>query len=391
VAPELTTAPLVVPPEGLAALLTVLQEDGYEVLGPTVRDQAIVIDAIQSPDQLPRGIGDAQNGGSYRLSERGDDAFFGFAAPAGTWKRHLFPPHSVLWQSRREGDHIIFEQVDTPPPRRAFFGIRACDLAAVAVTDGVFLKGEVPDPVYSARREGVLFIGVNCGDPAATCFCTSMNTGPRVQAGADIVLTELDPGDPARHRFLVEAMSESGIAITSRLALAVTGASGAAADDVAGAAEVTRRAVNRMQRSMNTENLPQILRDAVNHARWDDVSSRCLACGNCTMACPTCFCSDVSDVPNAATGTDQRVREWASCFQLSHSYLHGGSLRVSTKSRYRQWMTHKLSTWWDQFGVSGCVGCGRCIAWCPVGIDITAEVSAIRGDPEAAAQPKEGS
>jgi ferredoxin len=210
-----------------------------------------------------------------------------------------------------------------------------------------------------------------------------MGTGPDVAGGADLVLTELDPADPARHRFVVQALTDRGHEVSAGLT-----SREAAEADLTAAAGVTQLAVARMQRSMNTERLPEILQAAPNHPRWDEVASRCLSCGNCTMACPTCFCADVSDQPNAATGVDERVREWASCFQLSHSYLHGGSLRVSTKARYRQWMTHKLSTWWDQFGVSGCVGCGRCIAWCPVGIDITEEVRAIRGSSETV-QPEE--
>jgi sulfhydrogenase subunit beta (sulfur reductase) len=112
------------------------------------------------------------------------------------------------------------------------------------------------------------------------------------------------------------------------------------------------------------------------HPRWDEVASRCLSCGNCTMVCPTCFCSDVHDTADTV-GVVERRRTWSSCFDLEHSYLHGGPVRASSSSRYRQWLTHKLSTWWDQFDTSGCVGCGRCIVWCPVGIDLTQEVAAI--------------
>jgi sulfhydrogenase subunit beta (sulfur reductase) len=108
------------------------------------------------------------------------------------------------------------------------------------------------------------------------------------------------------------------------------------------------------------------------------VASRCLGCANCTLACPTCFCASVSDTTDLEGETAARVRRWDSCFTLDHSYIHGGSVRASLRARYRQWLTHKLASWIDQFGVSGCVGCGRCITWCPVGIDITEEVAAIR-------------
>ena len=133
-----------------------------------------------------------------------------------------------------------------------------------------------------------------------------------------------------------------------------------------------------MGRTMDTDGIKDLLYRNLEHPRWDDVAARCLAYGNCTLACPTCFCSSVEDGSDFAGDEAGRQRVWDSCFTLDHSYLHGGSVRVSTRSRYRQWMTHKLATWIDQFGTSGCVGCGRCITWCPVGIDITEEVAAIR-------------
>ncbi|MBF0393567.1 MAG: 4Fe-4S dicluster domain-containing protein, partial [Alphaproteobacteria bacterium] len=118
------------------------------------------------------------------------------------------------------------------------------------------------------------------------------------------------------------------------------------------------------------------------HPRWDEVAKRCLTCGNCTMVCPTCFCTTVDDVTDLGGTRTERVRSWDSCFTLDFSYIHGGSVRNEGSSRYRQWITHKLSSWHDQFGSSGCVGCGRCITWCPVGIDITEEVGAIRASEE---------
>jgi ferredoxin len=100
------------------------------------------------------------------------------------------------------------------------------------------------------------------------------------------------------------------------------------------------------------------------------------------MACPTCFCTTVDDVTDLTGSQAVRSRRWDSCFSMDFSYIHGGSVRSSGASRYRQWLTHKLASWQDQFGASGCVGCGRCITWCPVGIDLTEEVEAIRQDAE---------
>ncbi|MDZ4248630.1 MAG: 4Fe-4S dicluster domain-containing protein [Candidatus Nanopelagicales bacterium] len=368
--------PSVVPRAGLDDLMGSLRQDGYQLIGPTVQGNAICVAPIDCLVDLPRGLGDSQDNGQYRVLERDDGAYFAFANPAGGWKKYLFPPRSVLFRSRVDGDSVTVEDVADEIPKRAFFGIRGCDLAAIGVQDAVFMADRTTDPAYAARREGLFIVAANCSDPSASCFCPSMGTGPAVRSGADLVITELDPADPDSHRFLIDAHTERGQSVLAQL-----GAGPATPEDIAAADRVNTSANERIERHMDTEGLPQLLRDSANHPQWKDVAKRCLSCGNCTMSCPTCFCSDIDDVPNAAEGVNERVRVWSSCFQLSHSYIHGGSIRLSPKSRYRQWMTHKLSTWWDQFDMSGCVGCGRCITWCPVGIDITAEVRAIRDDP----------
>jgi len=139
-------------------------------------------------------------------------------------------------------------------------------------------------------------------------------------------------------------------------------------------------AEHRMGRRLDTSDLPELLLDNLDHPQWDEVAERCLSCTNCTMVCPTCFCSDVQDVSSLTGEENERVRVWDSCFNPDFSHVHGGNLRPNIRARYRQWLTHKLGAWHGQFGMSGCVGCGRCITWCPVGIDLTAEVAAIRGE-----------
>jgi sulfhydrogenase subunit beta (sulfur reductase) len=150
-------------------------------------------------------------------------------------------------------------------------------------------------------------------------------------------------------------------------------------DDLEKAAWIVMNTAQHMGRQMAIApvEIKGLLARHLEHPRWDDVAQRCLSCTNCTMVCPTCFCTTVEDVTDLADEQTERIRKWDSCFTLDFSYVSGGSIRTSPKSRYRQWMTHKLSTWFDQFGTSGCVGCGRCITWCPVGIDITEEVCAI--------------
>jgi sulfhydrogenase subunit beta (sulfur reductase) len=267
---------------------------------------------------------------------------------------------------------VTEERQDTP--RYAFLGVRACDLRAIAVQDRVFMEGPQKDRDYRSRREAALIVAVNCGQAAPTCFCTSMGSGPRAGAGYDLALTELRDGN--RHSFLVETATPRGEELAAELPL-----SSATSLDVEASDRVTAEATAQVCRAMPA-GIAAVLRESYEHPRWQDVGARCLACTNCTMACPTCFCIAVEDTTDLTGDTAERSRRWDSCFTAQHSYIHGGSVHGSTVSRYRQWMVHKLSTWHDQFGESGCVGCGRCITWCPVGIDITEEARAIR-DSEA--------
>lgn len=355
---------------GLQALIDELRHRGHRVLGPVLRDQAIVYDDVTSLADLPAGWMDEQDGGRYRLVRRDDDALFGYAVGPQSWKRFLQPPVQRLWRARRTSDGVAVEPEPLPSERLAFLGVRACELRAIAIQDRVFTGGAHADARYRARREGAFIVAVNCGHAAATCFCVSMNSGPGVTDGFDLALTELLHDD--RHEFLVEVGSEAGRAVLDALPHRE-----ASAEERAAAAAVVARTAAAMQRQMPATEVGELLQRNPEHPRWDDVATRCLSCGNCTMVCPTCFCSTVEDASDL-TGTEfERRRRWDSCFTQDFSYLHGGSVRTSTRSRYRQWMTHKLSTWHDQFGTSGCVGCGRCIAWCPVGIDITAEARAI--------------
>jgi len=369
---ESATVTAVVEPEVLDDLIGALRRRGFRVLGPTVRDGAIVYDELESAAALPVGWTDRQEAGTYRLDRRDDDARFGYAVGPHSWKQFLFPARLRLWRARANGGAPAVEEEPPDETPLAFLGVRACELNAIAIQDRVFTGGKFVDGDYAARRRGVFVVAVNCGEPAATCFCVSMDAGPRVEQGYDLALTEVLDGE---HRFLVEVGSPAGAEVLAELP------SRPAEDtDLVAAAAVVDSAAARMGRTMESADLRELLADNLEHPRWDEVAERCLTCGNCTLVCPTCFCSSVEDTTDL-TGTETtRTRVWDTCFSLDYSYIHGGSVRASGRSRYRQWLTHKLGTWHDQFGTSGCVGCGRCITWCPVGIDITAEVAALRGE-----------
>ncbi len=352
---------------GLEAVIDRLRADRRRVIGPTVRDGVIALDEIESLGDLPVGWTDEQVPGRYRAEERGTDELFGHAAPASSWKQLVYPERTLLVRSNREDGSM--EAVEPEPTRLAFFGMRSCDLRSLELLDRVFLDVAATDPTYAERRADLFVVAVTCGSPAATCFCASMGSGPVPSAGHDLGLTEI--GEDGSRRFVVDAATDAGRALLATLPHRDAGP-----EDLAAARDVGARAAAHMGRTLDPADPPVAAAD-LDHPRWTQVAERCLSCANCTMVCPTCFCSTTEDTTDLTGAVAERWRRWDSCFTLDFSYLHGGSVRQSGMSRYRQWLLHKLVTWHDQFDTSGCVGCGRCITWCPVGIDLTEEVAAL--------------
>lgn len=366
-------APRLIDVDGLGALYRVLVAEGYRVIGPAVQDGAIVLRELASADELPFGWGVELAAGSYRLRRRADDAAFGHAAGPQSWKRFLHPPREKLWSATRTADGFEVSEDDEQPPRYAFLGVRPCDLRAIEIQDRVLGQ---PGSRYAGRREAAFVIAVNCTEPGETCFCASLGTGPGVgQDGFDLALTEM-VGEGG-HRFLADVGSARGAEVIGRVP-----SEAATEDFVQRTRSEVSAAASRMGRRLDTGDLRDLMAGSHGATRWDDVAARCLTCGNCTLACPTCFCTSVEDGSDLTGEHAERWELWDSCFDLDFSYLHGGSVRTSPKSRYRQWLTHKLGSWHDQFGSSGCVGCGRCIVWCPAGIDLTEEVKALREERE---------
>jgi sulfhydrogenase subunit beta (sulfur reductase) len=376
---------------GLDALLVALRAAGYRVVGPQVADGAVVYRDLARAGDLPLGWLDEQDGGSYRLRHDPAAGVFDHVVGPHSLKNFLFPPRETIARfTRTDGSWTQQPAPDSGPPL-AVIGVRACDLAALRIQDRVFIGGDHVDPGYAARREGLFVVAVNCRRAVATCFCHSMGCGPAVGAGFDLALTERTiPGSPAR--FACEVGSPKGAKLLA--AAAIDGLAACTADEVEAARQVPQDLARRMHerqaepgqprpRSLDTHGIRDLLFDSLEHPRWEEVATRCLSCTNCTLVCPTCFCASVTEVADLSGDDVSRERHWQSCFALDHARMHGHSVRSSTASRYRQWLTHKLAGWIDQFGSSGCTGCGRCITWCPVGIDITEEVAAIRAAPAA--------
>jgi formate hydrogenlyase subunit 6/NADH:ubiquinone oxidoreductase subunit I len=363
----------------LQELLAALHRRGYQVVGPTIGDGAIVYDELDSTADLPVGWTDEQAGGTYRLKKRADQALFGYAVGPHSWKKYLLPPTLRLWQAQRQGSSVQIVPEREPPPKLAFIGVRSCELHAIAVQNKVFMQGSYVDPAYQGRREAAFIVAVNCGQAGGTCFCVSMKTGPEATFGFDLAVTEVLNAE--QHYFVVEVGTPLGAELLQDIPHQPATAE---ARQAAGA--IVAQTATQMGRTLDTTDIKPLLYRNYEHPRWDEVAARCLTCANCTMVCPTCFCTTTEDVTDLTGEHAERWRKWDSCFNVDFSYIHGGNIRSSPQGRYRQWLTHKLATWIDQFGTSGCVGCGRCITWCPVAIDITEEVRAIR-DSDGATTP----
>lgn len=357
------------PRAGFAQLFLALREAGYRIIGPREEtgQGGLVYREIDGVEDLPRGLGDRQEPGRYRLVAHETPRFFAWANTASAIKPYVFAPREKLWRVVHKEGRLHFESSRQEAPKTAILGVRACDIAALAIQDAHFLHGPHVDPYYQARRERLLLVAVNCSHPAATCFCASTGDGPEVVSGYDILLDELDEG------FLVRSGSSRGAVIVGELPLVPAG------EEQQGAAYQQIQACRAQQRAlppaMELERLGTLLEDA----RWTRIAERCLSCGNCTAVCPTCFCHRESETPALDGKHSEHWRDADSCFNEDHSYIVGEVVRHGTRERYRQWMTHKLFSWVAQYGRTGCTGCGRCTTWCPAGIDFVAEANILLG------------
>jgi sulfhydrogenase subunit beta (sulfur reductase) len=351
----------------LNTILSRLRENGYQTIGPKIKSDTLVYESIDGIEDLPRGYSSKQSPGKFRLIQAGHANYFDIIPGSQSWKQFLFPPSTELFKLKKkvEGWEFVIPQVK--PNKFAFIGVRACELAAIQIQDGIFVRKDFNDPLYRSTREQIFILSVNCLHPADTCFCTSMNSGPRVKDGFDLNLTELDDifvvtvGSELARRILTDIPYEdaSGYILTS-------------------VEHSLENAAHEMGRALNTNDLPELILDNLDHPYWAEIGKRCLGCANCTQVCPTCFCWDATDQMSLDGKATKRERVWDSCFNPGHSYQAGGNTRPNIRSRYRQWLSHKLGTWKQQFGTYGCTGCGRCITWCPAGIDLTEEISMLR-------------
>jgi sulfhydrogenase subunit beta (sulfur reductase) len=364
---------MVITLDQLDKLIRELGDQKYTVNGPTVRDNAVTYNPISSAEQLPKGWSDEQDGGRYRLVKSDRPAYFDCVVGQHSWKSIFYPAQHNLFTAKKTERSFELIPSDNGASRLALLGVRACELKALAIHDQILIKGEYDDPYYRKLREDALIVAVNCVRPGGTCFCASVGTGPKATEGFDLALTEVFAD--GNHSFVVEKGSRRGEKLAE-----LVGAKTATQNDLAAAERALQQSAMSMGRHLETGQLKERLLAAFDDPHWNEIAERCLTCGNCTMVCPTCFCVNIEDATDLTSSKATRERRWDSCFSVNFAYIHGGSIRPSAYARYRQWLMHKLVHWQDQFGVLGCVGCGRCITWCPVGIDITEEARTLTAD-----------
>ncbi|MFN2144140.1 MAG: 4Fe-4S dicluster domain-containing protein [Anaerolineales bacterium] len=355
---------VVIPKTELDKLLAAMRQQGYQTVGPVVKHDALEYGPVETIADLPKGYTSEQNAGQYRLKQAGHDRFFDITPGARTWKEYIYPPRRHLFTMSRDNGHWERVKVEEDLPKHALIGVRPCELKAIGVLDAVLVRRDFTDPDYMARRSRIFILAVDCLHPGDTCFCVSMGSGPEAGEGYDLKMTELDDC------FLIRIGSDIGLAVMQDLDWEPA---------TAFCQQAAQRGLDHAVRSMgrqirDIESVPDAILNNLEHGHWLDVSARCMSCGNCTFVCPTCFCWDAVDEVSVTTKETSRYRVWDSCFNLAYSAQAGGNTRPSTKSRYRQWLSHKFGNWQKQFDVLGCVGCGRCITWCPAGIDVTEEV-----------------
>lgn len=341
----------------LERLVTELKLRGLKLLSYKLRGDMPLFWEIDSIQDTPLGYSDVQNPGSYQLI-REEEGFFRHTQYS--IKNILHPPvQEVLKISE---DFTVAQSMAEYSPT-ALFGVKPCDLASLKVLDRI-LEG---DDAYKARRNGVELIVVEeCVKPGGTCFCGSMGTGPAASGGYDLAYARLGSV------VVFKVGSDRGLGIVENLKLSP------APDHVVNEyLKVMEEARRESSKAPSIEEVSKALEKAVGlEELWRDLSARCVGCTNCNMVCPTCFCSEFVDYVKLS-GEANRARQWFGCLSYTYGQIAGMHYRPELFMRYRHFILHKFLFYQKQVGLPGCVGCGRCITWCPMGIDLREVISRV--------------
>ena len=293
----------------------------------------------------------------------------GFGNTRWSPKEHLFPQSEALFSYRMLGNDVTIEP--SPPGReeQVLFGVRPCDAAGLARLDEMFMNPR-PDELYADRRARTAVVAFACDSARPECFCTAVGGSPGGTEGADVQMVRLDSG------WLVRALTAKGFEVVEP---AAGGWPAASEHDWEAAAEAWERVEAGIARSSLSADVPAALAGAFDRPLWDLVAERCLGCGICAYVCPSCSCFDIADEASARCGT--RCRSWDTCgFASFTKHASGHNPRATQPARYRQRVLHKFAYFpLEHENRFMCVGCGRCVALCPVGLDVHRSVETLVG------------
>ena len=294
-------------------------------------------------------------------------------------KEFLFPRSEALYRYSFKGDAVAVRDPEVIQTQQVLVGVRCCDAAGLVRLDEIFLSG-TKDPLYAARREATTVVTSACAAADAECFCTAVGGSPVAVEGSDAQLVPLDDG------WMLRVLTDKGEALVGE-------ASGswveAVAAETARIDEIEKTVTDQIVRSPIQHDVSKVLVDGFESASWDRLAEHCLGCSICAYVCPSCSCFDMNHEANAWCG--EQCRSWDACtFGLFTHHASGHNPRETRQQRYRQRVLHKFSFADSEDDHFRCVGCGRCVALCPAGLDIseivTAAVTAIQEEGADAAR-----
>lgn len=273
-------------------------------------------------------------------------------------KEVFFPQSESMLNYKRTGKQPEIISMEEVKRERILLGARPCDIEAISVIEKVFVSEPYTDVYFLKKRRKTIIIGLGCNQPLSTCFCTSAGGGPFLKTGADIFLIDLGEA------YSVELLTEKGRFLSENKFLKE-----ALPEDESQIKELEKRGLEKIKVSIPLVGIEKRLDLMMESSFWDRVHEKCVGCRICTYLCPTCHCFDIVDEGDFARG--QRVRNWDSCLSPLYSLeTSGHNPRPTTRERTRQRLMHKFNYFPKLFHRVACVGCGRCIQYCPVHFDI---------------------
>ena len=289
----------------------------------------------------------------------GEEPLLTFANTKNAPKGVFFPRTEVMIRYVRTPKGTVLKGVELEARDAVLFGVRPCDARSFVLLDLLFDQDKYKDPYYIAKREKATVVTLACTPvPYTACFCTSVGGGPVDGTGSDVLVTDI--GDA----YLVEFLTPKGERLVKYFGEAKATAEAENKKETA-----AKEAIEQIKSVIPAREVKPILDVSFDHPFWDTIHKRCLACGTCTYLCPTCHCFDISDEMKYDDG--RRLRNWDSCmFPLFTKETSGHNPRPTQKERWRQRVMHKFKYYVDNFNAVACVGCGRCVMYCPVNIDI---------------------